>query len=106
MLFCVTWLDFLKVVLPGRVKYGGMEGEIVVAHVCRKRKKLICGTEGEIVVAHGRLTSPTRSGEYKSCSIGNYPFLGSVLGNDFRTPQGPPPPINFVHDQICLGLGL
>ena len=34
-----------------------MEGEIVVAHGCRKRKKLICCTEGEIVVAHGRLPS-------------------------------------------------
>jgi len=43
--------------LPG-VKCGGTEGEIVVAHGCPKRKKLICGTEGEIVVAHGRLPSP------------------------------------------------
>ena len=71
MFFCVTRLDFLKshfkgpkytikkVVLPGRVKCGGTEGEIVVAHGCRKRKKLICGTEGEIVMAHGRLPSPT-----------------------------------------------
>ena len=68
--FCVTRLDFLnhtlkalnipfkKVVLPGRVKCDGTEGEIVVAHGCRKRKKLICGTEGEIAVAHGRLPSP------------------------------------------------
>jgi len=46
--------------LPGRVKCGGPEGEIVVAHGCRKRKKLICGPEGEIVVAHGRLPSPAR----------------------------------------------
>ena len=46
--------------MPGRVKCGGTEGEIVVAHGCRNRKKLICGTEGEIVVAHGRLPSPTR----------------------------------------------
>ena len=44
--------------LPRRVKCGGTEEEIVVAHSCRKRKKLICGTEGEIVVAHGRLPSP------------------------------------------------
>ena len=44
--------------MPGRVKYGGTEGKIVVAHGRRKRKKLICGTEGEIVVAHGRLPSP------------------------------------------------
>jgi len=36
----------------------GTEGEIVVAHDCRKRKKLKCGKEGEIVVAHGRLPSP------------------------------------------------
>jgi len=49
-----------KVVLPGRVKCGGTEEEIVVAHGFRKRKKLICGTEGEIVVAHGRLPSPAR----------------------------------------------
>jgi len=70
----VTWLDFflnqtlkalnipfIKVVLPGRFKCGGTEGEIVVAHGCRKRKKLICGTEGEIVVAHGHLPSPAHS---------------------------------------------
>jgi len=44
--------------LPGRVKSGGTEEEIVVAHGCRKTKKLICGTEDEIVVAHGRLPSP------------------------------------------------
>jgi len=50
------------IILPGRVKCGGMEGEIVVAHGCRKRKKLICGTEGKIVVAHGRLPSPARNG--------------------------------------------
>jgi len=49
-----------KVVFPGRVKCGGTEGEIVVAHGCRKRKKLICGTEEEIVVAHGHLPSPAR----------------------------------------------
>ena len=64
------WLDFwkshfnglkyiIKVVLPGRIKCGGTEEEIVVAHGCRKRKKLICGTEEEIVVAHGCLPSPT-----------------------------------------------
>ena len=44
--------------MPGRVKCGGTEWEIVVAHGCRKRKKLICGTEGETVVAYGRLPSP------------------------------------------------
>jgi len=54
--------------LPGRVKCGGTEGEIVVAHGCRKRKKLICGTEGEIVVAHGRLHSPAH---YIDCSHKN-----------------------------------
>ena len=51
-------ISFQKVVLPGRVKCGGTEGEIVAAHGCRKTKKLICGTEEEIVVAHGRLPSP------------------------------------------------
>ena len=54
-------ISFKKVVLPGSVKCGGTEGEIVVAHGCQKRKKLICGMEGEIVVAHGRLPSPART---------------------------------------------
>ena len=36
-----------KVVLPRRVKSDGTEEEIVVAHGCRKTKKLICGTEDE-----------------------------------------------------------
>jgi len=60
------WLDFwkshfngpkyiIKVVLPGRIKCGATEEEIVVTHVCRKSKKLLCGPEEEIVVAHGRL---------------------------------------------------
>ena len=53
-------IPFKKVVLPGRVKCAGTDGEIVVAHGCRKTKTLICGMEGEIVVAHGRLPSPTR----------------------------------------------
>ena len=47
--------------MPGRVRCGGPEREIVVVYGCRKRKKLKCGTEEEIVVAHGRLPSPTRS---------------------------------------------
>ena len=47
--------------MTGRVKCGDTEGEIVVAHDCRKRKKLICGPEEEIVVAHGRLPSPART---------------------------------------------
>ena len=46
--------------MPGRVKCGGTEEEIVVAHCSRKSKKLICGQEEEIVVAHGRLPSPAR----------------------------------------------
>ena len=41
-------MPFKKVVLPGRVKSGGTEGEIVVAHGYQKRKKLICGSKGEI----------------------------------------------------------
>jgi len=45
----------------GKVKCGGPEGKTVVAHSCRKRKKLIYGTEWEIMVAHGRLSSPARS---------------------------------------------
>ena len=54
-------IPFKKVVLPGRVKCGGTE---VVAHGCRKRKKLICGPKGEIVVAHGRLPSPAHTITY------------------------------------------
>ena len=66
-------------VLPGRVKCGGSEGEIVVAHGCRKRKKLICGLEGEIVVAHGRLPSPAHwTGDYLKLSSYSRVFL--VLG--------------------------
>ena len=69
VLFCVTRLDFLKSHFKGskytiqkrsfarKSQMRGTEGEIVVAHGCRKRKNLICGTEGEIVVAHGRLPS-------------------------------------------------
>ena len=53
-------ISFKKVVLPRRVKCGGTEKDLVVAHGCRKRKKLICGPEEEIVVAHGRLPSPAR----------------------------------------------
>jgi len=55
--------------LPGRAKCGGTEGEIVVAHCCGKRKKLICGTEGEIVVAHGRLPSPARAARNRQREI-------------------------------------
>jgi len=44
--------------LPGKVKCSGTEEEIVVAHGCRMRKKLLCGLEEEIVVAHGRQPSP------------------------------------------------
>ena len=38
-------ISFKKVVFPGRVKSGGTEEDIVVAHGCRKREKLICGPE-------------------------------------------------------------
>ena len=51
-------IPFKKVVLPGRVKCSGTEGEIEVVYGCRKRKELICGSEGKIVVAHCRLPSP------------------------------------------------
>ena len=53
-------ISFKKVVFFGRVKCGGTEEDIVVAHGFRKRKKLICGPEEKIVVAHGRLPSPAR----------------------------------------------
>jgi len=69
--------------LPGRVKCGGTKGEIVVAHGCRKRRKLICGTEGEIVVAHGHLPSPahlilareSKNKIYKNKNIYSLEFL-------------------------------
>jgi len=64
--------------LPGRVKCVGTEGEIVVAHGCRKRKKLICGTEGEIVVAHCRLPSPALVALFRkksNISLKNLKFL-------------------------------
>ena len=32
-------IPFIKVILPGRFTCGGTEGELVVAHGCRKRKK-------------------------------------------------------------------
>ena len=51
-------VPFKKVVLPRRVKCGGPEGEIVVAHGCWKRTNLLCGPEGDIVVASDRLPSP------------------------------------------------
>ena len=62
-------IPFKKVVLHGRVKCGGTEGELVVAYGCQKTKKLICGTDGEIVVAHGRLPSPARCDP--PCNDGN-----------------------------------
>ena len=34
----------------------------------------------------------------------SYIKMGSVLVNDFWTPPTPPPPINFVHDQISIYL--
>jgi len=34
-----------------------MENRMVVAHDCRKAKKIICCMEGENVVADGRLSS-------------------------------------------------
>jgi len=39
-----------------------MEDRTVVAHGCRKTKKIICGMEGENVVAYGRLPSPAHWG--------------------------------------------
>jgi len=42
-----------------------MEDRTVVAHGCRKTKKLICGMKGKNVVAYGRLPSP-RSSHTKS----------------------------------------
>ena len=35
-----------------------MEDRTVVAHGCRKTKKIICGMEGITVVAYGRMPSP------------------------------------------------
>jgi len=62
--------------LPRRVKCGGPEGEIVVAHGCWKRKKLICGPEGEIVVAHGRLPYPAHGIRfYFKLGLGSQDFI-------------------------------
>ena len=103
-------IPFKKVVLPGRVKCSGTEGEIVVAHGCRKRKKLICGRTGEIVVAHGRLPSPTRSTTcflpvqlFSSCSphpppyTRSNPHLNTQLIGNLRTSSK-----NFIG---CLNIG-
>jgi len=38
-----------------------MEDRTVVAHGCRKTKKIICGMEGKIVEAYGRLPSPSNT---------------------------------------------
>ena len=35
-----------------------MEDRTIVAHGCRKTKKMICGIEGKNVVAYGCLPSP------------------------------------------------
>ena len=53
-------IPFKKVVLPGRFKCGGTEGDSGGSWL-PKEKKLICGPEGEIVVAHGRLSCLPRS---------------------------------------------
>ena len=45
-------MPFKKVVLPEKVKCGGTKGEIVVAHGCRKTKRLICGMEVKNAVAY------------------------------------------------------
>ena len=71
VLFCVTWLDFLKSHFKGP-KYTISKSSFAQKSQmwwyesgnsggCQKRKKLICGTEGEILVAHGRLPSPAPS---------------------------------------------
>jgi len=49
----------------------------IVAHGCRKTKKLICGMEGEILVAHGRMPSPghtIRQNVYKLFSVAHFSF--------------------------------
>ena len=51
-------LSFKNVKTAGRLKCCGMEDRTVVAHGCRKTKKIICGMEGENVVTYDRLTSP------------------------------------------------
>jgi len=40
-----------------------MKDRTVVAHSCRRTKKIICGMEGENVVAYGRLPSPAHQAE-------------------------------------------
>ena len=79
------FIPFKKVFLPGRVKCGGTEEEIVVAHGCRKRKKLICGLEGEIVVAHGG-----RKRKKLICDL-----EGEIMVAHGRLPSLAPPPFLY-----------
>ena len=104
---------FKKVVLPERVKCGGMEGEIVVVHGCRKRKRLICGPEGEIVVAHGRLPSPAPITYNVLSLIAFFPSFNKSLILPLRNSGGDAPKarikttcatLKFLlyHDQLLL----
>jgi len=46
-----------QIIIGGRRNFCGMEERTIVAHGCRKTKKLRFGMEGTTVVAHGRLPS-------------------------------------------------
>ena len=54
---------FKNVITAGRLKCCAMEDPMVVAHGCRKTKRLICGMEENNVVAYGCLLSPPRLAE-------------------------------------------
>ena len=69
---------FLKITISmhenitaGRLKLCGMENRTVVAHGCRKTKKLICGMEGENIMAYGRLPSFAHK-----CNSSTIPIFG------------------------------
>ena len=53
-------LLFKNVITDGRLECFGMEDRTIVAHGCRKTKKLICGMEEKNGVANGRLPAPAR----------------------------------------------
>jgi len=44
----------------GRLRCCDMEDQMVVAHGCRRTKKIICDMEGENVMAYGSIPSPAR----------------------------------------------
>ena len=48
-------LSFKNVITAGRLKWCGMEDRTIVAHGCRKTKKLRCGMDGKMEKRGGRV---------------------------------------------------